>query len=575
LNVETTKIHHELLSEVSGENLMQYTTKVAKEVRLSGSDEELRAFHYVRTQLEGFGLKTQLLFQDAYISLPKKAHLKIDGKLVNCITHSMAPSTGSQGITGSFVYMGELSESNLESLEVNGRIVVLDGIALPSSVEKVESLGAIGVIFINGPLTHEMIVSTVWGNPTPESVYPNIPVVSVDEKAGETLKNSHNKACWLMTEVETRWRKIPTLVAELKGVTEPDKFLLFSGHIDSWHYGAMDNASANATMLEVARILSKHQSRLRRSVRFAFWSGHSHGRYAGSAAYCDSHFEDLHENCFLHVYVDSVGGKGANILSESNCMAETKELAARIIESQTGESFIGKRFARAGDQSFWGTGVPSLFMGMSEQPISDDAASQALFKIFGGKKAGGFGWWWHTAEDTVDKIDEANLVRDCKVYTAAIFEACSNKIVPINQREAIHELFEAIERYQSTAGKQLSFETTLNRLETLKEHTEKLYECISSDGLSETEAKRLNHGIIKLSRSLVPLNYVEGDIFDHDLAIYQEPIPLLGKVAELANAEVGSNEFYRLKTLLIRRVNKINHALLNANNLVLYLLESR
>src|SRR5690606_7294032 len=117
-----------------------------------------------------------------------------------------------------------------------------------------------------------------------------------------------------------------------------------SGHIDSWHYGAMDNGSANATMMEVARTLKKYQKDLKRTLRIAFWSGHSHGRYAGSAAYCDQHWEEIYENCIMHFYVDSVGGKGASILTESNCMAETKDIAIEMVKKVTGQQFNGSRY---------------------------------------------------------------------------------------------------------------------------------------------------------------------------------------------------------------------------------------
>ena len=86
---------------------------------------------------------------------------------------------------------------------------------------------------------------------------------------------------------------------------------MFNGHVDSWHYGAMDNGTANATQLEVARLLAEHRDELYRGVRMAFWSGHSHGRYASSAWYADAFWHDLHERCACNVNIDSVGGKGA------------------------------------------------------------------------------------------------------------------------------------------------------------------------------------------------------------------------------------------------------------------------
>jgi Zn-dependent M28 family amino/carboxypeptidase len=114
----------------------------------------------------------------------------------------------------------------------------------------------------------------------------------------------------MTTRVRTGWMPIPHLVGELAGRHE-DRFVLFSGHVDSWHYGAMDNGTANATMLEVARLLAGRRSALRRGIRFAFWSGHSHGRYAGSAWYADHAWRELHQRCVVHLNIDSTGARGA------------------------------------------------------------------------------------------------------------------------------------------------------------------------------------------------------------------------------------------------------------------------
>jgi N-acetylated-alpha-linked acidic dipeptidase len=73
------------------------------------------------------------------------------------------------------------------------------------------------------------------------------------------------------------------VVAEVRGRIEPEQFELVDGHVDSWHVGIGDNATGDATLLEVARALQAHRDQLARSVRIAWWSGHSHGRYAGSA----------------------------------------------------------------------------------------------------------------------------------------------------------------------------------------------------------------------------------------------------------------------------------------------------
>ncbi|WP_078547755.1 M28 family metallopeptidase [Litchfieldia alkalitelluris] len=560
-----SEIQSLLMDQVNGEHLMKYTKEISREVRLSGSPEELRSFYYVQGLLDSFGLKTTLEFHDAYISLPIQATLSINGNSLPCITHSMALSTEGNILESTAVYIDE--ECLVLDQSVKNKIVILDGIATPNIVKEAQKKEAIAAIFINGPYTHEMIVSTVWGNPTSKTKedLPKIPVVSIDNKSGELLKNiiaeHHDSKVRLSTVVESGWRKIPALIANIQGQKETEDFVLFSGHIDSWHYGAMDNASANATMIEVARILSINTQYLRRGVRFAFWSGHSHGRYAGSTSYCDHNWQELYDHCGLHIYIDSVGGKGATILSEANCMAETTQLGAKFIEIETKEKYMGKRFARAGDQSFWGTGIPSLFMGLSEQPLSNDPASKTLVKLFGGKRAGGFGWWWHTTEDTIDKIYKNFLIRDCKIYLATLFHTCSSRILPIDQLAAIKEIKSSLIKYQGLSKKRIEMDKLVNQINNIEKLSAEFYDQLVEDHLSDEELLTINKGLMKISRYLVPLNYVEGDIFEHDPAIGQVPIPMLSEILTLIDIKSGCDIEYEIKTSLLRKINKISYSL--------------
>ncbi|USG67122.1 M28 family peptidase [Brevibacillus ruminantium] len=561
----------QLWGEVSPDSLMEFTRNIAREVRSSGSPEELRAFQYAKEKLEEFGFSPELHFSDAYISLPVSAAMTIDGISYSCITHAMGVSTGDAGISGELLYVGKGTPDDFRAQDVSGKIVLLDGIATGPSVDRAQAAGALAAIFINGAYTNEMIVSSVWGSPTTETIerLPKLTVVSCNYKDGEQIKhlmarNSDPVRAWIRAEVDTGWRKIPVLTGELKGTVEPDKFVLFSGHIDSWHYGAMDNGTANATMLEVARLMSKRKSQLKRTLRIAFWSGHSHGRYAGSAWYCDQNWEDLHDNGVLHINIDSVGAIGSDILTENNCMAETKDLAGVSIRDIAGQVFEGSRFSRAGDQSFWGTGIPSLLMGLSEQPPSDAPEAQAFAQLFGGGKTGGYGWWWHTTEDTIDKIDPANLARDCRIYADIVYQACTAAVVPINQIEAVKEIRHALEAYQQKAGGALPLALSVNRARELQERLVELYELVSSASLPDEAAVIVNSGIMRLSRILVPLNYLSGDCFHHDPPIKPVCIPLLEKINQLAKAEPGSDLSYMLITELTRNTNKVNYALREA-----------
>ncbi|MEK8127749.1 M28 family peptidase [Paenibacillus filicis] len=571
IDLEQTHPLNELLAEVSGERLEAYARRIAAEVRLSGSEEELRAFDYVRRTLEDFGLSTKLLFSDAYISLPKEAELLVNGVPAAAITHSMTPST--DWMDSELVGLDPGLPADAPQLAaVRGRTVLTAGIANPVTVRKLQQAGAAAVVFVNpGEYAHEMIVSSVWGSPAPGQTrdLPGIPVISVNAPTGSRLREQLDATgkplpVRLRTAVETGWTRIPTLIAELRGEEEPDKFVLFSGHIDSWHYGAMDNGSANAVMLEVARILAEQRPLLRRSLRLAFWSGHSHGRYAGSAWYSDEHWDDLHEHGVLHLNIDSVGAKGATQLAIGSTMAQTRELSTQAIRIVTGQSFEGTRFGRSGDQSFWGAGLPSAFMGLSFQP------------------EGWFGWWWHTTEDTLDKLDPANLIRDAKIYLASAYLALSSPVLPLDQLAAVRELRRFIEDYQEQAEARLDLSRLAAQVQLLEELTERFHGQLSRLQLPAPAAEEVGHRglrlaineiLHRLSQILVPAVYVCGSVFEHDPATPQPPIPSLQEIGQLAAAPVGSDAYYELRTLLVRRVNALHASLKQATALVRHGLE--
>jgi hypothetical protein len=555
-----------MLDQISMPNLMEYTGRVASEVRLAGTNEELRAFKYVQQKLDEFGLTTEMGFHPAYISLPGETSLEIGGEKYSCITHAMAASVEK--------LEGDICLSDLKSLgkgnesALRDRIVVVEGVARPPSVDKMIKLGVKGAVFVNGAFTQEMIVSQVWGNPTPETarLLPSIPVVSVNRETGERITRavqSGKTRAVLSTAVDTGFRKIPFLTAELRGSDDPESYVLFSGHIDSWHYGVMDNGTANAVMLEVARIMSWRKDKLKRSLKLAFWSGHSHGRYAGSAYYADSHWESLSKHCIAHINIDSVGAKGAAVLKNGSCMAETRGLARDVIGTLTGQEFTGKRIGRSGDQSFWGAGVPSLFVSLSEQEYSDDPFVQTKVN------PGGLGWWWHTTEDKLDKIDPDNLRRDCSIYLLTVQRLLEDLILPLDQASAAEEIALQITEWQAKAGTHFDLSKTIRLAEKTRDLAQLLNQLSGQITAEQTERARiLNSCLMELSRYFVPLSYVRGSRFEHDPAMPQPPIPKLAEMDKLIHASLDSTEYHFLQTSLRCKRNEI-HDLLSRSILLL------
>src|SRR5205807_3413186 len=90
---------------------------------------------------------------------------------------------------------------------------------------------------------------------------------------------------------------------------------------------------------------------------------------------------------------------------------------------------------------------------VSAQPPGESATGAALKSLTGGTAHhGGLGWWWHTTEDTPDKIDKANLHRDAQVYALALWRWCTAPVLPLDYRETAAELRETLRGIQQAAG---------------------------------------------------------------------------------------------------------------------------
>ncbi|MDH5792649.1 MAG: M28 family peptidase, partial [Candidatus Bathyarchaeota archaeon] len=362
---------------------------------------------------------------------------------------------------------------------------------------------------------------------------------------------------------DTRWRRIPFTVAEVRGSEEPGRFMLVHGHMDSWYVGTTDNCTGNAALLELARLLQEHRGELKRSVRIAWWSGHSTGRYSASTWYADNLFHDLDRNCFLSMNIDSPGVKGASELGGGGLMG-TMDFVNRAARDATGVEEVEKQayYMRAGDQSFYGIGVPSVAVRAN---IPEGSPHR-------GRWIGGSGgaWWWHSAYDTLDKGGRGNLLRDMRMEALAVLRSVNRDILPFDLAQVAGEYEEVTTGIQTRAASgTFNLSQVLDRIREMKSSAERLNAAVATLGeIGVERASRLNGLLMRASRTLTSTLYTYEGRYDQDPAYGLPPLPALQRATELAGLLKGSDEEGFLRTRLMREMNKVCSRLESANRLI-------
>ncbi len=528
----------DLVDHVSAERLMGHCAGFARYEKLSGSAAELTSLREVEAALREAGFRTEILMHEAFISLPGPASVLADGAALTAITHSFSRPSLANGLTARLVDLGAGSDADFARTELRGNIVLVDGIASPAVAARAARAGAAGQLHVSPhEHLHEMCISPIWGSPSAETLdeLPRTVACTISLADGIALRRAMPRTVTLHASVDTSWRETPILQADMDGPDPDGPFILFSGHHDTWFYGVMDNGSANATMIETARVLAGRRDQWKRGLRLCFWSGHSHGRYSGSSWYVDTHWAELDRRCAVHVNVDSTGGIGATVMTDTAVPAELATLGAEAVRAETGAELTGKRPNRNSDMSFWGIGIPSMFGSMSHQPPAPVAMRNPL------------GWWWHTPHDTLDKVDAANLVRDTRIFVRAIWRLLTERTLPLDFNATVTALTDELRLLDAGLQGRLSLAP--------------LFQA-AADLIAATP----NHSdaaLMAVARALVPLDYTRGDRFAHDPALPLPPWPVLDPIRALAAAPDGdAMRFARVGALRAR--NRLLHALVAA-----------
>lgn len=550
--------------------------------RVSGTEDERAAARYLVERLSALGIEHHRYDPELYISQPHGASVEVHGRSFSPGPVKTVSFSAADTVSGPVEYVGSAGPGILESsgddpptepyadvADLSGTIALTAAGSLSIRATRLlEAKGAAGVIAIHehDSEPHAGIASPIWGGvPAPDDRdrLPGVPIVNVTKPAGAQLRDwaasPDGLEVTIDTDLTTDWFACPVVTARIEAGVETDSFVLLHAHYDSWDVGITDNATGDAGLLELARVLRDHADEFRHDLRIAWWPGHSTGRYAGSAWYADEFAVELAEHCVAHVNMDSPGAAGATEYTDMSCWTpESHPLVEGAIADVTGKDCTERLPFRAGDYSFDNLGITGFFMLSSNIP--EAIREERGYHGVGG--CGGNSDAWHLSTDTLDKAGREELVRDIRVYAVSLLRVLTAEVLPFDHRRTADRLREAVERYDGWVGDAFDFSPTYDALDELESALETFYDQLEADAVSPPDA---NDTITALSRVLTRLLLVSEGRFEQDPATGREALPLFADAGRLTRLEDGDERRF-LNRQLVRAQNEVVYRLRRARN---------
>lgn len=568
-------------AEVTVEALDEALDSIVNYDRLSGSPGEFSAVEYLRRTLEAEGITTRVDTFLAYISDPVSASVAIPGTDFAPEAITISGSASVTELLGDLVDLGTLGDlpayltetgerlildthgpagsasgrsasaegaaadaaTHLAAPDLAGKIALITGQPRPGPVLQMTELGAAGVIFVNPEeRLNDLTTTSVWGAPSLRNYHriPTLPVAEIVWSAGEALRSRMARGpvqVSMSTETRTGWKELRLLVASIRSPNDEAPFVLAGGHLDSWHFGGTDNGGANVAMLALARAFHRHRDHLRRGLAVAWWPGHSNGRYAGSTWFVDQQFDALRRHAVAHVNFEGLGQMGAKRFS-ANASASLAELAGRVVRDEVGERVRPTPPGRNSDQSFNGVGLPLLQLNHSR--LAED---------------GGY-WWWHTPDDTRDKVDAEVLKTDADLYASALGRLLGEPTLPVALSPVVERLDDALTEARSAAGGHLDLDEAIERNRDLLATVQDLEHSLPAATSPEQE-----RDMVAILRPLHRILYTLLGPYHPDPAVSEGTLPGLNPVHMLTVNDPSTDRYQFALTTLRREVARILEAI--------------
>ncbi len=335
------------------------------------------------------------------------------------------PGAGTSFTTEAFAYsatgpvrapvvdLGDGGPTDYAGKDVKGKIVLVDRSDTyhrTVQVEQAMTRGAVGMLLVSGSPKNLIQTGAVrWALRPPAA----IPALTIGGDDGAKLRDlmKSGEVTLAGTAAGTRVDGVlRDVVGVRRGTTHPDRYVVVAGHYDSWYAGAFDNCSGAGSLLGMIGPDANPDPAY--TTIYIGWDAEEPG-LIGSYSWVAAH-QDLLPRVVLNVNLEETAG---SIYSSALPAA----LPGLTLSSSTASPGLnGILLASAATTGFTTAPFPiSVLKGLSGGIIPTDIEGFYAQGVQGVTTAG-VSPYYHTTEDTADKIDPVDVDRVTQFLSAVV-----------------------------------------------------------------------------------------------------------------------------------------------------------
>ncbi|WP_040228533.1 M28 family peptidase [Bhargavaea cecembensis] len=392
----------ELLQTIDSGRIYRHIAELSKEPRVAGTESEQQAVRYIRDAFKSYGYRVDVQpFTFTAYTEPQKVRLQVEGLCDVAAGHFTYGMNGD--VSAKLIDAGLGKPRDFK--KAKGKIAVIRRGEIPFSekIANASRAGAAGVILYNNEPGE-------LGGSLGEPGKHRIPAVAMSRDTGEAIlehikARPDAEARILVEGAETTERESHNVIATKKAGAKKKgagdrEIIIISSHLDSapGAPGANDNASGTAVVLEMARVLKNIPAEA--EIRFVAFGAEELG-LLGSEKYISLLPESEKKRIIANFNLDMVGSRDAGDLT---------------LQTVDGKPNLVTELARSSSKKLNGTPTPVIQGNRSDHVPFHEAGIPAALLIHHPAEP-----WYHTPDDTSDKISKEKLRDVARIVTMAVY----------------------------------------------------------------------------------------------------------------------------------------------------------